>query len=61
VGNTGNWRTTYGERPPEDLVKAYLARVERDVAQLGQLREKAAQFKSWFGTHYSSRHNEMEP
>ena len=34
-----------GLRPPDDIIEAYLARVDHDAAQLLELREKIAQFK----------------
>jgi hypothetical protein len=40
-----------GRRPPEAVITAYLHGVERDEAQLAELRESVQQFKSWFRTH----------
>ena len=34
-----------GLRPPDDIIDAYLARVDHDAAVLTELREKVAQFK----------------
>jgi hypothetical protein len=34
-----------GVRPPEDIIEAYLIRVERDEARIGELHEKIAQVK----------------
>lgn len=35
-----------GVRPPDDVIEAYLARVERDEAQVKSMRAKLPQFKS---------------
>ena len=40
-----------GLRPAEASLDVYLASVERDEAQLAELREKLRQFKSGFRTH----------
>ncbi len=38
-------------RPPEMILDAYLATVERDEAQVAELREHLQRFKSWLRTH----------
>ena len=40
-----------GERPPDALVNAYLARVDRDAAKLAERRDKVQQFKRLFRVH----------
>jgi Asp-tRNA(Asn)/Glu-tRNA(Gln) amidotransferase A subunit family amidase len=34
-----------GLRPPEDVLEAYLARIERDQEQLNELRQRMADLK----------------
>jgi len=40
-----------GLRPPDDIIEAYLARVDHDDAQLRELREKVAHFKLAAGSN----------
>ena len=40
-----------GQLPPADAVRAHALQVDRDTAQLTELRTKVQQFKSWFRTH----------
>lgn len=40
-----------GLHPPEVILEAYLATIERDEAQLAELRKKLQALKSQFATH----------
>jgi hypothetical protein len=40
-----------GVHPPEVVLDAYLATVDRDEAQLADLLERVGEFKSWLRTH----------
>ena len=40
-----------GRHPPDNVVRVYAEQIDRDAAQLAELREKVEEFKSWFRTH----------
>ncbi len=40
-----------GQRLPDAVLDAYLHGVDRDEAELAELRQKVQDFKSWFRTH----------
>jgi hypothetical protein len=39
------------QRPPEDVIEAYLARINDEEAKLAELRNMVTHFKFWFRTH----------
>ena len=41
----------FGMHPPEVILDAYLITVDRDEAQLAELRAKVREFKRWFRPH----------